>query len=511
MLRLRLWLGWLGVPLMLAASCSSDDAQKTSPAPVSGSGGDLAGAASDDGGSATQGGTTTATGGTEAGGQGSGGEGTSALTDGWSSGTRLRAVLDVAGDAKRFRLWHDAELDVDCSFTPAADGVERCMPIVEHGYAVYSDAKCTKAVGVFGIDDPIPPYLAEPYRARECATGASFLEVGAAVTGVTDVFSNSSGSCSPNGTVSATQVVKQLGPAAAPAKFVAQAKITREPRDLRLEANVRVAEDGSREVIGFFDLERKTDCKPISRNPEYACVPDNLAFIEVFFADDKCKMQAAYYPGCDGTPNIILDSAPSNTGQYFEVGDLLTTPPLFRKDSTVCQPYTDTTEPNAKYYAPGKEVPWSDFAELTATDEGSGRIAVTALRGASDELLARIDFFDTELSTHCGVAEAADGKTRCLPSSIGSVNVFSDAACTSALFENQAGSPLPDGLAFLTANAPGGGTAVFKLGPKLATPAKTWQLGGLDCQERSVSAGADYYSSTPIPPSGLALVTREVE
>ncbi len=511
MLRLPLWLtSTLGTAVLLMASCSSDDAN-----PVRAAGGQADGGAVDanPGGGAGVAGTAAPDGGAASpnGGAATGGESASELTDEWLSGTRLRAVLDVSGDAKRFKIWHDTELDVDCMFMPDSNKVERCMPDVEHGFAVYRDAKCSKAVGVFEADDPIPLYLPEPRRFVECETDASYLEVGADATGVTDLFSESNGSCIANGMVGATQVVKQLGPVAAPSTFVAATKVMREPRDTRLEANVRVGEDGSRQVIGFFDLERKVDCNPLERELGYACVPNNLAFLEVYFSDDKCKVPAAYYPGCNGTPTIILDSSPSNTGQYFEVGALVATPPLFAKYS-VCQPYTSTVEPNARYYSPGKEVPWSAFPQLAAQEQGTGRIAVTVLRGVGDdELLARADFFDAGLNTHCGVGAAADSKARCLPHTPWSVNAFSDAECSSGLFENKAGDPLPVGLDFLNAGAPGGGTAIFKIGPKIALPAKTWQRSAQGCEERSVSADTDYYSTTTIPPSGLALVTREVE
>jgi hypothetical protein len=513
MVRLPLWFGLLGAPLVFAASCSSDDASKAPPQLVAGGGGESAGAAPDDGGSAPKGGTANAAAGTEAGGQGGGGgDETSAMTDGWSSGTRLRAVLDAAGDAKLFKLWHDAELDVDCAFAPAADGVERCMPAVERGYAVYSDAKCTKPVALFAADDAIPPFIAEPHRALDCGKGGAYLEVGAAAAGVTAVYGFSNENCVANGMVGATQLVKQLGAVVPTSMFVAATKTVHEARDPRLAANVLVAEDGSRQVTSHFDLARKADCNPIEPQAAgYACVPKNLAFIEVFFSDDKCKVPAAYHPPCNGEPAIILDASPHNTGQYFEVGAKVATP-AFRNYSTTCEPDTSPREPGAGFYAIGKEAPWAGFPQLSAKNEGKGRIAINVLRGASDELVARQNFVDTELNVNCSVGQSADLKPHCIPQVGGaSVNVFADAKCSSGLYEIKAGDPLPDGLEFLNANAPGGGTATFKIGAKVAPPAQAWQLSGLNCQLYSVAAGVDYYATTSIPPGDLALVTREVE
>ncbi len=512
MVRLPVWLGLLGTSLLFA-SCSSDDANKTPTLLAAGNGGESGGAAPDDGGSAPRGGTVNANAGSEAAGQGSGGEGTSTLTDGWLSGTRLRAVLDVAADAKLFKRWHDVKLNVDCAFAPAADGVERCMPAVERGYAVYSDAKCTKAVALFGAGDAIPPYIAEPHRSFGCGKGAAYLEVGAAAAGVTSFYVFSNENCVENGMVGATKIVKQLGAVVPATTFVAVTKTVREARDSRLAANVLVAEDGSRQVASDFDLQREVDCNPLLRTATegYACVPQNLAFIEVYFSDDKCKVPAAYHPPCHGEPAIILDASPQNGGQYFEVGAKVATPE-FEGYSVTCGPITSMREAGAGFYAIGKEAPWSSFPQLSSKDEGKGRIAITVVRGETDELVAQQNFFDTDLNVNCSPGEAADLKTRCLPRVGGaSVNVYADAKCSSGLYEIKAGDPLPDGLNLMTANAPGGGTAVFKIGAKVTSPAEAWQLSGLTCQLYSVSGAADYYSTTSIPPASLALVTREVE
>lgn len=167
MLRGPLWLtSILGACLALAMSCGSDDANPARATGGQGEGGAGAVDANLGGGGPDAAGTAAGTAAGSAGdvgdasangGAAAGGAATGELTDGWLSGTRLRAVLDAAGDAKRFKVWHDSELDIDCAFSPDSSKVERCLPIVEHGYAAYSDAKCTKAVGLFAAGDAIPP------------------------------------------------------------------------------------------------------------------------------------------------------------------------------------------------------------------------------------------------------------------------------------------------------------------------------------------------------------------
>src|SRR3954470_4017388 len=131
MLRLPVWfISALGASIVLAVSCSPGDDATPAPGAV---GGESDGGASDanPGGNRDDVGTAGAAAGDRSidsghGGAPAGGAGASELTDEWQSGTRLRAVLEVAGDAKRFKTWHDSELDVDCAFSPDSNKVERC-------------------------------------------------------------------------------------------------------------------------------------------------------------------------------------------------------------------------------------------------------------------------------------------------------------------------------------------------------------------------------------------------
>src|SRR5262245_43533462 len=62
----------------------------------------------------------------------------------FESGTRLRAILQGAGDARSLFNWHDSELDIDCTFRKAEDGVMRCLP---QAFVVgYSDDECQSAL-----------------------------------------------------------------------------------------------------------------------------------------------------------------------------------------------------------------------------------------------------------------------------------------------------------------------------------------------------------------------------
>jgi hypothetical protein len=513
MVRSPFWL-WLvlGTVAVTAASCSGSSSKQTTPDAMGGGGANDAGAPpSNSSAGVNEGGATQQPDG-GASGQAAGGAPTTEMTDGWLSGTRLRAVLNVAGNAKMFSTWHDAMLDIDCNFAIDANNVERCLPVPQN-YAAYADDKCSKPIVILNPGDS-PQYVVGPLEPFECGHGATYYTLGADTTATTG-YSHQNGSCVSNGDVTATQIVKTLGKAVPATTFVAATETVHEPRDERLSASVRVAEDGSRQVTSHFDLERQADCNPREHQGDgYACIPEDRAYIEYFFSDKACKVPAAYHPAyaqqvCGHEPAIIQNSSPYFTDGYFEVGKQVTGT-VYRADGATCDPYESPGDPAATYFSVGKEVPWPAFPPLSSKNEGAGRILLNVLRGPGDELVSREEFFDTTLGIRCGVGQAADLKTRCIPYS-GSANQFADSKCSKALWVNPAGMALPAGIDFLQSNVPTGGVAIFKIGAKIAAPALAWSMNGLDCQAATVSDTDDYYSTTALAPTDLALVTLEVE
>jgi hypothetical protein len=506
----------LGTTVALAAACSSSTAKKTRVTPDGDAGsGELAtsGATSSSAGGSAPGAGMGVGGADEA----IGGDGaTTSMTDGWLSGTRLRAVLQVAGSAKLFKAWHDKKLDVDCTFAFDSGGVERCLPFDAYGSpgASYSDAKCTQPVAVFDVGVPIPPWVQAPALPFACHVGPRYLPVGADVA-VTELYRSSGGTCESVGVIGATQLAKTLGPAVPDSTFVAATETRQEPREKRLSANVRYAEDGSRQVTSHLDLERGADCNPrLHTGDGYACVPDDLAYIQTFYANAACDVPVAYHPGyahqtCGRAPKLIQFSKPNYTDTYFEVGTQLIGT-VYRGPGS-CKAYVSPGDGEATYFNVGDAVPWSSLPQLSSKNEGTGRILLQVLRGADGELVSREGFFDSTLDTACNEVQASDQKPRCLPSTAFSVNAFADDKCTAALFTTPVGTAPPPDLAYLQKTVPGGGTLVFKLAGKIAPPAKIWQLNNAECVEPAVIATEDYYATTSVPAAELAPVTLETE
>jgi hypothetical protein len=67
------------------------------------------------------------------------------------SGERLRARWYVGADgARQFAGWYDSELDFECSFALAADGLTRCLPVSDVRADVYYQTvpdDCSKPYG----------------------------------------------------------------------------------------------------------------------------------------------------------------------------------------------------------------------------------------------------------------------------------------------------------------------------------------------------------------------------
>ncbi|HEV8247188.1 MAG TPA: hypothetical protein VGP93_15530 [Polyangiaceae bacterium] len=435
-----------------------------------------------------------------------------AATAGYLSGSRLRAGVDLADQAKSFTHWRDTTLNVDCEFRTASDGATRCMPM-SNGYIEFGDAACTTRVAVFYPDTPVTPYIVDPAPTFTCGMGDPYRATGATVS-ISKLYYDNNGTCMQDADPQPGMTMVELGDVVDPTTF-AEASPDRETRDDRLSANVLATGDGARQVVSFYDLTRAADCATLDDQMDhYACVPTNLAYIERYFADDACLEPVAYHPGyanqvCMQGPTIVLDaSGTTKTVTYYEVGAKFDG--SVYEDAGMCQLSNISSELDATFYAVGAPAPWSSFPPLTRTDEGEGRIKLVTLRGPTGDFIASQGFFDSEKDTLCYPQVAADQKQRCLPATIFSLNLFADDQCTQALMDLPPGSEAPVQGSFVAANTNGGGRAVFTFGTKITPPATVWQFNA-DCQPASVAPGDDVYDTVPVLPSAFVEVTSEVE
>ena len=447
---------------------------------------------------------------------GAAGEAPSAFSDGFRSGSRLRAILESAGSVQRFVGWHDTQLGIDCQFALDAEGTERCLPQDGFGGTAYSDANCKNRAALIPTKLGKPAYALDSAYQFVCGKGPQVLAVGKALA-ITQTYSEQNGQCLPDSfTVPADQSVYALSAAVPPSAFVAASEIVREARDARLSANVRVASDGSRETVSFFDRQRNAECNLREhQGADFGCVPEARAYENFYFSDAKCSAQVAYHPGyaqqvCGRIPTIVEHTAPFFTDTYFEVGAAVTTG-VFSNFGEGCMPYTPNVTLGYSYYALGKAVAWEAFAQASSANEGVGRLKQNTLRNAGGLVLSRLEFYDSTLETRCRATLAADLDTRCLPTDTVSTNQFADAECKQPLFEVPTGGAAPKASDFIEAYLPTGGLGIFKLGPLLSAQVSPHQTNGPDCVATTLPQNYDVYTTVTVPASDMVQVTRSVE
>lgn len=125
-----------------------------------------------------------------------------------------------------------------------------------------------------------------------------------------------------------------------------------------------------------------------------------------------------------------------------------------------------------------------------------------------------IGWHDTQLDVDCGFALASDGKTRCMPTSVGSVSgSFADSSCSQPLAAALGGCSVPKlAVQIDTANASCSGVPyrAFNVGAPFTGTTAYVKSGG--CTSVSVTGGTTLYQTTgERPPSDFVAATEQVQ
>jgi hypothetical protein len=105
-------------------------------------------------------------------GAGSGHPVSSAMAGDTQSGTRLKVRYNAGADGSKsaLPLLHDSQLNVDCDFATAADGVLRCLPAGAFPSYLFVDAACSQPLAYTYKAACPPPYFVSPTTAPPCGT-----------------------------------------------------------------------------------------------------------------------------------------------------------------------------------------------------------------------------------------------------------------------------------------------------------------------------------------------------
>ncbi len=434
----------------------------------------------------------------------------------WTSGTRLRAVVDAVETARIFSSWHDVALDVDCDYALSSDGKTRCLP-VNQGFSEYDDSNCTNPVGIVPTGGAPVKYLSPPHGVFVCGKGTELHAVGASyVPAARYTFDGTS--CVPDTSTPTNTSYVHFGAVVPATTFVAATQVS-DPRGTRLSAHQYFGDDGSRQDFEMLDKSRaNASCEVTDDGTgKVYCTPKERAYTEVFFSDAACTTAVGLHPEyaqqvCGRTPTAVQDS----TGKvkvltFFEVGARITTP-VYETNGASCQLVAGPTLVDDGFYAVGAPLPLASLASLPVSNEGNGRVQLTVARTESGALGASLGFFDSQKNIGCRKSLAADGKVRCLPNTRFDVRVFADAQCSQGLLTIATGAaPPPAGTLLRAQAALPFSSANFVIGAKVAAPASVWSWNGnTTCQAAAVEL-VDYYATIPVPPTDFALVTTAPE
>lgn len=225
------------------------------------------------------------------------------------------------------------------------------------------------------------------------------------------------------------------------------------PRDLsaeqqsgtRIKARYYVTDDGARELIGFQDTLRNTECTfEVASDGTVRCLPPGSGATS--FSDTACQQPITSIPsGVCNLPAIMyvkdVSTCPARRlvyerGTELKGADGGVAPYYYRSGSECSGPYP--SQASYKVYARGKELLPTSFVEATEVEEELGAdYRVVQYRGADgSRAIARIE--DKAGNYPCNFQLAADSTYRCLPrvNAVASATTFVDDRCSTRAASN---------------------------------------------------------------------------
>jgi hypothetical protein len=349
--------------------------------------------------------------------------------------------VDVLLGAVIDNSWYDAELEFDCLFLPDEAGVERCFPRRFLSRSTYADADCTRRVLLDSAADSCSASRS-PYVALE-GDGCAYrgFRVGKELPQSTPLFYSADGtSCQVSLQTEATPMyeIEEV-----PAETFVGMQRSQRARAPGLDAHVREGDDGSWQVMGYFDPVREAACFDtfIGFEPLSKCVPAHAS--SSWFADSTCQTRIAsvQQSSCyvEQRTAIIeaqvdVDSCPTTRSfELYEIEAVRETLRYEVDDSGACVASTLLAEES---YIQGEAIDASTLPTLETLVVGTG--AIRALfSGFGGVPYVPIGYGHTGLLDESGEAclpfHFPDGSLRCVPTSFSHATpaalVYEDASC----------------------------------------------------------------------------------
>jgi hypothetical protein len=232
-----------------------------------------------------------------------------------------------------------------------------------------------------------------------------------------------------------------------PETFVGHRRVHR-AHEGDLDAYVREGDDGSWQVLAFYDPERESACNDYSPRvvPPSRCIPEHVPWLELFgdalcttrvyeAADDECVLD---------TPVAIMETrnTPDGCGgideyDLYEIAETRETPLYRAGANSSCEPRTSSGE-TVRGWVGGASIDPATLPALETIEVGNGAVrgAFLGISGVPffPVSLGNGPFLEASSGESCRPEEFADGALRCVPGSfsrLGSIIYYADPTCTS--------------------------------------------------------------------------------
>ncbi len=360
------------------------------------------------------------------------------------SGSRIKVRSWRSDEIEVFDGLFDSELEVACTFRPAADGQLRCLPGPSNVSVIFSDASCQEPLGYGYSSCEVDSFTTDSSLADECGgKGPEVYRVGDEISQPDAGYQRlSDGSCEELTLEDASYfAVERVAPTA-----LVSAKREIAPRNEKLGVEMLAGRDGSRVRGSLYDLARDTACSLTTvgpRDDEHAYCVGATAYSVGDFSDEGCSEPVAVNYTCDTPEAVVLFKVANQTDdgvcfetELYEVGEEASRSSIFYggllDDSCAKNedPYADYS-----FLSLGKPLSASKLVELTETQESDGRLVLRQYTNDGTNIAPNGVLWDNELAAECSVLSVSEKEGYCVPDYASfDDTTYADAACTRGVF-----------------------------------------------------------------------------
>ncbi len=358
---------------------------------------------------------------------------------------RLRAGPDDHGEG----VWHDRQLNTNCSFTHDATGVMRCLPLATE-LGTFRDASCTELVTTSTSISACLSWASASYgrylsAPPVCTTDGEFrtpevYEIGERLSATTLYDRNPAGRCRQIPGTRFAWALHKVSP-----EIFARAYEHRDSAH-SFEVLSWSTDDGALQPSRIIDRDRGEPCWPDMNATEISdrqrCLPASASVGIGFFSDVACAVPVSYPYECFQPKVIIQTDRAAPRYRVHAAG-----PPAamtYRGDEQYCE--ASPPVPGAISYGLGDPIPIESFPELVLKPIENGALAGLAWADPEEDFvltpaslfLTDFGFYDRKSDSSCYPERFGDGSLRCLSGGgLGSINdprvsriAYLDSACT---------------------------------------------------------------------------------